>query len=267
VSSPQAQPVPASLRAARRPRGPFALAPKRIVTESCRVLRVQDLSLSLSLSLSPRPRARPPRRFREVQMPRGGGRLMRPASAPTLPGAALSPRHQSCARLPSLADGANGAPPCRVPPSSAGGLNRLGGLPIPRARAACDCSHPSRTSNFASFSAHRLASRWADRRRTAPPAAKEFKGSASDSRPPVLSTDLRPTASRSAITLREGGDATASTTPSSTLSWEREDPTLTHLHLAAPVAVPDATPASLSSASQLGQPVDPAGITTQGEHI
>ena len=80
----------------------------------------------------------------------------------------------------------------------------------------------------------------------------------------ALTTDLRLSPAQSAIAPREGEDATTS---SSTLSWEREDATLTQLHLAAPAAAPDATPASLSSASQLGQPVDPAGITRQGEHI
>ena len=56
------------------------------------------------------------------------------------PGAAPTARHPSCVRLPSLADGANGAPPCRAPDDSAGGLQRLGGLPNSRAWAVRDCS-------------------------------------------------------------------------------------------------------------------------------
>ena len=41
----------------------------------------------------------------------------------------------------SLAGGANGTPPCRVPASSADGPHSLGGLPILRAGAVRGCSH------------------------------------------------------------------------------------------------------------------------------
>jgi hypothetical protein len=57
------------------------------------------------------------------------------------PSVAAAGPGQNCARLLSLADGANGAPPCRVPASSADGPHGLGGLPILRAGAVRRCSH------------------------------------------------------------------------------------------------------------------------------
>jgi hypothetical protein len=126
-------------------------------------------------------KARGPRWLRAVRTPRQRGRLMRPATASTFPGAVLSTRHpMSCVRLLSLADGANGAPPYRVPranplsglalKSDAGGPHGLGRLPISRAGAARARSHRSTTSNFVSFAARGLASGWAAARRTAAPA-------------------------------------------------------------------------------------------------
>ncbi len=48
--------------------------------------------------------------------------------------------HPSCVRHPSLADGATGALPVRVPNGSAGGPHGLGMLPAPGTGAAPACS-------------------------------------------------------------------------------------------------------------------------------
>ena len=65
---------------------------------------------------------------------------MRPATAATFPGATPTARHPNCVRLHSLADGANGAPPCGVPDNSAGGPHGPEMLPAPGAGAAPRCS-------------------------------------------------------------------------------------------------------------------------------
>jgi hypothetical protein len=84
------------------------------------------------------------------QRPLFGESPSSPAASPSRPPTRPS---QSCVRLHSLADGANGAPPCRAPDNSgAGGPHEARGFPTPGRGAARVCftssalNTPSRTA-------------------------------------------------------------------------------------------------------------------------